>query len=305
MKTRKSQLDVITAMEHNKPTQLCKQWININRNYAFGRGKVAIGSRIDSTYEYYFKVPFQLSFHDNKDTQRILNDGYMNSIDRIFKYLAKYTDKHGLLYIQELPSGTPGQGSNQFDHLNCFLPGTMGLSSFVNYNISLDKRKELFTKAVKLLKSCVSMYYYTNTGLAPEIVYFNDGDKSRNDFEIHSLDRHNLLRPETVESIFYLWRITNNNKYRKYGFNIFRSFKKYTKTDNGGYGSINDVTVKNKNSITFRGDVMESFFMAETMKYLYLMFSENNVIDISKYVFNTEAHPFPVINQHDADQLFV
>ena len=76
------------------------------------------------------------------------------------------------------------------------------------------------------------------------------------------------------------------------------------KYPNGGYGSINDVTVKSKDDITFRGDKMESFFLAETLKYLYLLFTDDDIIDINKYVFNTEAHPLPRLTAKEADKLF-
>lgn len=42
-------------------------------------------------------------------------------------------------------------------------------------------------------------------------------------------DRHNLLRPETVESLFYLYRFTKDTKYRDWGWEILQSFNKYTK----------------------------------------------------------------------------
>ncbi|OAY69671.1 Mannosyl-oligosaccharide 1,2-alpha-mannosidase MNS3 [Ananas comosus] len=41
---------------------------------------------------------------------------------------------------------------------------------------------------------------------------------------------------------------------------------------------------------------METFFLGETLKYLYLLFGENNILPLDKFVFNTEAHPFPLIN---------
>ena len=42
---------------------------------------------------------------------------------------------------------------------------------------------------------------------------------------------------------------------------------------------------------------MQSFFLAETLKYLYLLFSEDDLISLDKYVFNTEAHPLGIIKQ--------
>lgn len=106
------------------------------------------------------------------------------------------------------------------------------------------------------------------------------------------LDAHNLLRPEMVESLFYLYRITQDEQYREWGWKIFQAFKKYTRIEGFGYSSINNV--KNAGSPNFR-DKLESFFLAETLKYLYLLFSDDpDLIPLDKFVINTEAHPLPI-----------
>ncbi|XWS15963.1 hypothetical protein CRYUN_Cryun34aG0046600 [Craigia yunnanensis] len=119
------------------------------------------------------------------------------------------------------------------------------------------------------------------------------GNKSSeyvNDIIIKHADRHNLLRPETVESLFVLYRITSEQKYREWGWQIFESFEKYTKVDSGGYASLDDVTTLPPQ----RRDKMETFFLGETLKYLYLLFADSSLIPLDKFVFNTEAHPFPI-----------
>ena len=110
-------------------------------------------------------------------------------------------------------------------------------------------------------------------------------------FRSQPLDAHNLLRPETVESLFLLHRITGDKKYQEYGWKIFQAFEKYTKIEDGGYSSIRNV--KDTNNPGFR-DKMESFFLGETLKYLFLLFSDDEIIPLNKYVFNTEAHPLPI-----------
>ncbi|KAJ1969553.1 mannosyl-oligosaccharide alpha-1,2-mannosidase [Dispira parvispora] len=105
--------------------------------------------------------------------------------------------------------------------------------------------------------------------------------------------RHNILRPETVESFFILWRITKNPQYREWGWQVFQAFEKYAKYDQGGYTSLADVTKLSPP----REDKMETFFLAETLKYLYLLFSPDDVVPLTEYVFNTEAHPFPILDQ--------
>ena len=104
-------------------------------------------------------------------------------------------------------------------------------------------------------------------------------------------DTHNLLRPETVESLFYLYRLTGEKKYRDYGWKIFLAFEKYTKLP-FGYTSINNV--RNPGNVGYRNK-MESFFLGETLKYFYLLFSDDpQVVPLDQFVFNTEAHPLPI-----------
>ena len=101
----------------------------------------------------------------------------------------------------------------------------------------------------------------------------------------------NIQRPETVESLLVLYRVTKNNQYREWGWKIFQAFEKYTKLKDCGYASISDAN--NSRHIAFL-DKMESFFLAETLKYLFLLFSDDTVLPMDEWVFNTEAHPLPV-----------
>ncbi|KAF9446193.1 glycoside hydrolase family 47 protein [Macrolepiota fuliginosa MF-IS2] len=100
-----------------------------------------------------------------------------------------------------------------------------------------------------------------------------------------------LLRPETVESFFLLWKITGDWKWRARGWAIFEAIQKETKTA-AGYASLRSV----ERSPGRKEDSMPSYFLAETLKYLYLMFKEEELIPLDQWVFNTEAHPLPVFN---------
>jgi len=70
---------------------------------------------------------------------------------------------------------------------------------------------------------------------------------------------------------------------------FFQALNKNCKTD-GGYSGIRDV-YQEKPTLD---DVQQSFFLAETLKYLYLTFSADSLLPLDKWVFNTEAHPLPV-----------
>jgi mannosyl-oligosaccharide alpha-1,2-mannosidase len=73
---------------------------------------------------------------------------------------------------------------------------------------------------------------------------------------------------------------------------IFKSLVEYGRVDSGGYSSLHNVTDAEKNPVNW-SDKMESFLLAETFKYLYLLFSDDDVLSLNDFVFNTEAHPFP------------
>lgn len=110
-------------------------------------------------------------------------------------------------------------------------------------------------------------------------------------FPLQYNSRYNIHRPETVESLFYIYRATGDQKYRDYAWKIFEAFEKYTRLDEG-YAGISNVEAPH--NVGFK-DKMETFYLAETLKYLYLMFSDNpHLLPLDKYVFNTEAHPLPV-----------
>jgi len=91
------------------------------------------------------------------------------------------------------------------------------------------------------------------------------------------------LRPEIIESAFYLWRETHDPRWRAMGRTFFDSLREYCRTDEA-YAAITDVRTKKK------ADRMESYFFAETMKYLYLLFAPDDALP-ETIIFNTEAHP--------------
>jgi mannosidase alpha-like ER degradation enhancer 2 len=95
------------------------------------------------------------------------------------------------------------------------------------------------------------------------------------------------LRPENIESAYYLYKATGDEKYIEMGKVMFQSLIEYCKTEHG-YAALADVTTKEKS------DDMESFFLAETLKYAYLLFANDKVFDLDKHVFNTEAHPMRI-----------
>jgi hypothetical protein len=226
------------------------------------------------------------------------------------------------------------------DHLVCYLPGAIALGvtgglteaearKQPGWGRTQEQRMRL---ARELMKTCWGMYRVTKTGLAPEIVWFETHNDAlapfprsaslpgswnskamwEHDYVVKAFDAHNLQRPETVESLFMMWRITNDPIYRRWGWEIFCAFQKHTALEDGeGHSSLNSV----KYIPSPRRDNMESFWLvsstpqdiivvrecaansyikqAETLKYLYLLFSPTDFLPLKDIVFNTEGHIFP------------
>jgi ER degradation enhancer, mannosidase alpha-like 2 len=93
-----------------------------------------------------------------------------------------------------------------------------------------------------------------------------------------------ILRPEIVESAFYLHYFTHQPRYLTMGQTFFNALVKCCRVD-AGYSRLTDVTTKEKD------DQQDSFLLAEDFKYYYLLFSPEPVLDLGRVVFNTEAHP--------------
>ncbi|XP_063901782.1 ER degradation-enhancing alpha-mannosidase-like protein 3 [Zophobas morio] len=115
-------------------------------------------------------------------------------------------------------------------------------------------------------------------------------------FQAHGavVDPHYYLRPEFVESAYYLYKATRNFFYIEVGKQILESIENCGTPC--GFAALSNVKTVAKL------DRMDSFFLAETLKYLYLLFAEyeNSLsFDIDAYIFSTEAHLFLPIENHN------
>ncbi|EAW06865.1 class I alpha-mannosidase 1A [Aspergillus clavatus NRRL 1] len=93
------------------------------------------------------------------------------------------------------------------------------------------------------------------------------------------VNRAYLLRPEAIESVFYMFRITGDDYWREKGWEMFQAISKYTRTELA-HSAIHDVTLETSKM----RDTMESFWLAETLKYFYLLFSDPKVVSLDEYV---------------------
>ncbi len=87
------------------------------------------------------------------------------------------------------------------------------------------------------------------------------------------------FRPEAIESVFVMYRTTGDEYWREKGWEMFKAIEKHTIATYGA-SAISDVTSKKPVAL----DEMESFWLAETLKYFYLLFSEPDVVSLDDYV---------------------
>ena len=107
------------------------------------------------------------------------------------------------------------------------------------------------------------------------------------DLGVHWGQHH--LRPEFIESTLFLYQVTRSAKYLEIGRRALEVLEKYAKVE-CGLAAFEDVKSKKL------ADRMDSFVLAETLKYLYLLFSEESQLpfDLDEFIFTTEAHLLPL-----------
>uniref|UniRef100_A0A4W5PEX2 alpha-1,2-Mannosidase n=1 Tax=Hucho hucho TaxID=62062 RepID=A0A4W5PEX2_9TELE len=194
---------------------LVPMFINTNSGQFTHKGVFTLGARADSYYEYLLKQWIQ-----GGKTEPDLLEDYLEAIEGVKKHLLRTSGPRKLTFVGEL---NHNRFNPKMDHLVCFLPGTLALGA---HNGLPEDHMEL---ALQLMETCHQMYIQMETGLSPEIAHFNLQPYDGRDIDVKPADRHNLLRPETVESLFYLYRFTKDTKYRDWGWDILESFNKYTR----------------------------------------------------------------------------
>jgi hypothetical protein len=210
-----------------------------------------VGGGIDSYYEYLAK------------SARLFEDAELAGMWResrkaVDAWLADEVST-GLWYGQsDMASGR--RTATEFGALEAFLPAVLAFDGDI-------------VRAGRLEDSCFRMWNVH--GIEPESLDYRT---------MRVTDARYPLRPEVVESAYYLYRYTKDPRYLEMGRVFFEDLQKYCRVENG-YTVLANVVTKEK------GDLMPSYFLAETLKYLYLLFSPEDAVDFPHVVFNTEAHP--------------
>ncbi|CZR55603.1 related to Mannosyl-oligosaccharide alpha-1,2-mannosidase [Phialocephala subalpina] len=212
-------------------------------------------SGVDSFLEYLVKTHIYNPAEDINDQWK---NFWFTAADSTQDFIALHPYGHPeLTFLSELDND--GNIEWSMDDYSCFAGGNLMLGG------KYFDRPDLIALGEAAAESCHVTYNTTVTGLGPLSKSF----------------------PETIESIFYGWRITGDPKWQEYNWEIFQALNT-TRTENAPYWEITDVNAE------YGGqpyDYLSSYYFAETLKYLYLTFAEPDVVSLDRFTFNTECHP--------------
>ncbi|XP_060609238.2 mannosyl-oligosaccharide 1,2-alpha-mannosidase IA [Anolis sagrei] len=265
----------------DKPEGLYPNYLNPNSGQ-WGQHHVSIGGLGDSFYEYLLKAWLMSDKTDEEGKQM-----YYNAVQSIDTHLIRKSST-GLMYIAEWKGGLL---EHKMGHLTCFAGGMFVLGAD---GAPADKTGRHVELGAEIARTCHESYDRTSMKLGPEAFRFDGGVEA---IATRQNEKYYILRPEVIETYMYMWRFTHDPKYREWGWEAVEALEQYCRVD-GGYSGVKDV-YSNQQS---HDDVQQSFFLSETLKYLYLLFSEDDLLPFEHWVFNTEAHPLPVLTTEEGQK---
>jgi len=214
-----------------------------------------IGARLDSYFEYLYK---NWLLTGDKD--------FFNAWETHRKAIEKYliTDTPNGAFLTRVDMNTGIETRPYYGALDAFYAGLLALSGDI-------------PNAQKIQQG--NFYMWTRFNIEPEVFNFKKDSILYPSYP---------LRPENIESCFYLYRLTKDDLYLTMGKRMIDDIIDKCKTE-VGFAAVKNVTTLELD------DSMESFFFAETLKYSYLLFAPENTFDIQTSVFNTEAHPMMIV----------
>lgn len=212
----------------------------------------SISGGIDSYFEYMLKAAILFNDKDFRDM-------WQTSLAAVNRYMAD-TTASGFWYGR-VNMNTGERTRSIYGALDAFIAGSLALDRDLK-------------RAALLQESNYKMWMLH--GIEPEVLDYSTMQVKYPNY---------VLRPENVESAYYLYHYTHDEKYLQMGKEMFDNLQKYCRSE-VGFTALENVITKE------RADDMESFFFAETLKYFYLLFDDGQSLDFDKVIFNTEAHPY-------------
>jgi mannosidase alpha-like ER degradation enhancer 2 len=241
---------VVSLFARRAPTGLVGSTIDVETGQ-WGDPDSHVSGGIDSYYEYLYKSWLLFDDPDFK----VMWD---SSIAAVNRYLPDQRPT-GFWY-GHADMRTGARTLTRFGALDAFFAAVLAKSGDL-------------ARASRLMASIYTMW--TRFGIEPEELDY---------VTMQPVSPGYVLRPEAIESAYYLYTITGEERYRDMGRVMVDSLLHYTRTTDA-YAALASVVTKQQR------DQMESFFLAETLKYAYLLFAPPRTLDFDGVVFNTEAHP--------------
>ena len=248
----------------------------------------------------------------------------------ISKNLLAKSKTAGFFMLTQRPEGLQGKVVPKMDHSACIMPGAIALATTGGRTLSQARKGILWTPkdgenmriARELLRTCWAMHNLTATGIAAGTTIFTLGsepplalvselqapaskpkEKSRLpkdwrlDLRVDETDSSGSLHSGLVESLFYMWRITEERQYRDMGWELFNAYVDHAALGvDGPFADISNVDEVPPP----RRDSMDPAWLSRTLKYFYLMFSPSDFLPLERVVFSLGAHPFPTFEPRKA-----
>lgn len=240
----------LAVWDRRSPLNLIGNSINVMSGHWYPPGQSGIGAGIDSMYEYALKSAVMM---DDDEMMDIWDDLYA-------AVMQNHRSPDGYFFRNvHVTIGTPL--GHLVDSLSAFWPGLQVLAGDVENAI----RSHLYYWKLWEKHSAI-----------PEAFNYINKTAEWNGYP---------LRPEAIESTYYLYQATHDDFYLEVGERMLKDLTRRTKTP-CGFAVIHDVFSGR------REDRMESFMLSETLKYLYLLFDAENAVNQadSGTVFTTEGH---------------
>ena len=284
----------------------------------FRDSSFTLGGMADSLYEYLPKQHMLLGGLTKQYQE--MYEASMEPIKKHIFFKPMTPNNADILVSGAVRASTTGDGELRVSkeakgqHLGCFTGGMVGIGA------KIFDRPEDMAIARKLVDGCIWAYNHTQTGIMPEVFKMmpcpDEGscewnetlwqstivedypdrsapdsmsleEKARNVMKDHRLpagfteisDRRYILRPEAIESVFIMYRLTGDKALQDAAWRMFNAIEKYTKTDIAS-AAIKDMTMDDPP----KDNRMESFWLAETLKYFYAIFSDPEILDLDEFV---------------------
>lgn len=215
-----------------------------------------ISGCIDSYLEYLLKASVMFKDPEFKDMWKV-------SIDAVNKYLAD--ERFGGLWYGHAHMDTGIIRSTGYGALDAFFAASLAMHGDLK-------------RAAALQESNFKMWNLH--GIEAEAIDYKTMEVTYPTY---------ILRPENIESTYYLYQYTHDPTYLIMGKSMFEDLLKYCRNETA-FCAVKNVVTKEKS------DSMESFFFAETLKYFFLLFDDGQSLDFDSVIFNTEAHPYKRLN---------